>query len=221
MAERELLRKNHRAFVKAAADGSGIYEAIVSVFGNVDDGYDRVVAGAFAESIKADPHPPVVWSHMWNIPPIGETLEIAELAAGDPKLEGTGLEDLGGLWTHSRLFVGKAEDHQVARQVYAGMKAEHQPVREFSFAYEVMASQWVTEDGVEIRELLQVGLFEHGPTLVGMNRATQLLQVASNPLGTPPSPPGPAGPPPAGDTSKSILPERLVEVLTTPRRHGG
>lgn len=221
MSERELLRKNHRAFVKAAADGSGTYEAIVSVFGNIDDGLDRVVAGAFAETIKANPHPPVVWSHMWNIPPIGETLEIAELDAGDTRLGGTGLEELGGLWTHSRLFVGKAEDHQIARQVYAGMKAEYQPVREFSFAYEVMASQWVTEDGVEIRELLEVGLFEHGPTLVGMNRATQLLQVASNPLLTPPVPPAPgpaAGP---GDTSKTIPSERLVEVLTTPRRHGG
>lgn len=215
----EVVRKTLRAVRVKNADQEkepGVYDAIVSVFGNVDDGYDRVVAGAFADAIKANPNPPVVWAHRWDIPPIGETLDVAELAAGDPRLAGTGLEDLGGLWTKNRLFIAKDEDHQVARQVHAGMKAG--AVREFSFAYTVAESAWVTEDGVEIRELTKIGeIFEQGPCLIGMNRQTALLEVASN-LHLPPSQ---AAPPGSGDNNRTIDPAQLVKHLARTRYHGG
>jgi hypothetical protein len=53
---------------KALHTGSGEFEALVSVFGNIDHGGDRVIKGAFAKSLgkweaKGDPIP-VIWNHM-------------------------------------------------------------------------------------------------------------------------------------------------------------
>lgn len=160
----QLHRKSFKVVEFKTLAAPGEYEAIVSVFNNIDDGGDRVLPGAFADCIAANPNPPVVWSHMWGIPPIGETLEWKE-------------NDVG-LWTHSRLFVGKGEDHMYARMCYAGMKAPGRPLREFSFAYDILDSGYVTENGEEVYELRKLDVFEHGPCLVGMNRETELLQVA-------------------------------------------
>ncbi len=158
--------KRRPASVKAAAN-PGEFEAIVSVFGNVDDGGDRVMPGAFARTLTEHADTgrliPVVWSHLWDIPPIAEPLEIRETDAG--------------LFVRARLFVGDDEDHPVARQVYTGMKAG--VLSEFSFAFRVRGFRFVEEDGEQIRELEDLELFEVGPTLVGMNRDTSLLDVAS------------------------------------------
>jgi hypothetical protein len=161
----QLYRKSFKVVEFKAGATPGEYEAIVSVFNNVDDGGDRVLPGAFADDIAANPTPPVVWSHMWGVPPIGETLEWKE-------------NDVG-LWVHSRLFIGKDEDHQYARMCYAGMKSG--ALREFSFAYEILDGGYVTENGTEIYDLRKLAVFEHGPCLVGMNRETELLQVAGRP----------------------------------------
>ena len=70
--------KDFRAHVKAVGGeagntlADGQFEAIVSVFGNVDSYGDVVVAGAFADDLKARAESgavlPVVWSHRWDDP---------------------------------------------------------------------------------------------------------------------------------------------------------
>lgn len=153
---------------KAMTDGDtpGTFEALVAVFNNVDRGGDRILPGAFKRTLK-DGLPPIVWSHNWDVPPIGVVTEASE--TGD------------GLLVKGRLFVAEGEDSPVARQVYTAMKAVdgqgRAPLREFSFGYEVRDAASVTEDGEDIRELKDLELFEVGPTLVGMNPATQLLGV--------------------------------------------
>lgn len=142
-------------------DTAGTFEAVVSVFGNVDDGGDRMVKGAFARTLKERGLPPVVWSHDWGTPPIGVVTEAAETDEG--------------LLVKGRLFVAADEDHPDARKVHAALKAG--ALREFSFGYRTVSSRSVEEDGKEIRELLDVDLFEVGPTLVGMNPATRLVGV--------------------------------------------
>jgi Caudovirus prohead serine protease len=51
-------------------EAGGTFEAIVSVFGNVDLVGDRVVKGAFKSSLKrwreSDDPIPVIWSHQWD-----------------------------------------------------------------------------------------------------------------------------------------------------------
>lgn len=149
------------AEVKAAGDKPGAFEAVVSVFGNVDSYGDRMVKGAFARTLTEKGMPPVVWSHEWQVPPIG-TIESAT-------------ETDEGLVVKGRLFVGADEDHAVAKQVYAAMKAG--ALREFSFGYSTKASNDVTEDGETVREITDVDLYEVGPTLVGANSATRLVGV--------------------------------------------
>jgi HK97 family phage prohead protease len=158
----------HKSFavgeLKALPEDSapaGSFEALVSVFGNVDRGGDRMVKGAFTRSLAEKGMPPVVWSHMWDVPPVG-TVTSAE-------------ETDEGLLVKGRLFVGPDEDHAVARQVYTAMK--NGALKEFSFGYETVDSREVKSDGETVRELLDVDLFEVGPTLVGMNPDTRLVGV--------------------------------------------
>lgn len=147
------------------SDTPGTFEAIVSVFGNVDRGGDRVKKGAFARTLAEKGLPPIIWSHNWDIPPIGVVQEAAE--------------NNEGLRIKGRLFVGEGEDHPIARQVYTAMTAQdgngQPPLREFSFGYEVRQSSEEKANDETVRVLEDVELYEVGPTLVGMNPATRLL----------------------------------------------
>lgn len=151
--------------LKAAGEGldPGQFEAIVSVFGNVDSYGDRMVKGAFARTLKEKGPPPIYWNHAWELGPIGESIEAEERDEG--------------LWIKGQLWVD-IDDSLIAR-IHKGMTANPPAVREFSFAFRTIKSQWVNEEGVEIRELLDVELFEAGPVTVGANPETELIQAAS------------------------------------------
>lgn len=148
-----------------AAGGKGEFEALVSVFGNIDSVGDRVHKGAFEKAVREQAPPPVVWSHQWGIPPIGETIDWAEKA--------------GGLWVKGRLFVEDDDDHPVARQVYTAMKSRNgrpPALRQFSFAYDVEESEETFEKGKRVRELKSLfPVGEVGPCLAGINDQTQML----------------------------------------------
>lgn len=142
-------------------DAPGGFEAVVSVFGNIDSYGDRMMKGAFTRTLSEKGMPPVVWSHEWSTPPIGTVSSAVETDEG--------------LVVKGRLFIGPDEDHAVAKQVYAAMKAG--ALREFSFGYSTKASNDVTENGETVREITDVDLFEVGPTLVGANDQTRLVGV--------------------------------------------
>jgi HK97 family phage prohead protease len=175
------------------ADQPGTFEAIVAVFGNIDSYGDRMVSGAFTRTLKDRGFPAVVWSHDWYTPPVGASLEAREVDGKEAdSIAGRALDIEGGLYIKGRLLVDIAngEDHQIARQVWAAMSAKggdgRPPLREFSFGFKTRKAQWVQDDvedlppdaqwtGGEIRELLDVDLFEVGPCLIGANPATELL----------------------------------------------
>lgn len=144
-----------------ANETAGEFEAIVSVFGNVDHGGDRVVKGAFTKSLAAweasgDPIP-VLWNHDRANPlaHIGKVTKAEEVDDG--------LKITAALDVHKPF----------AKQVY-DLLAERR-VKEFSFAYEIVDAEQ-TKDAFELKEL---NVIEVGPTLQGMNPATQLLAVKS------------------------------------------
>jgi HK97 family phage prohead protease len=153
----------------ADADAPGTFEAIVSVFGNVDQGGDIVEKGAFKKSLETRGLPPIVWSHEWHTPPIGVTLKAEERDEG--------------LYIKGRLFVGENEDSPVARAVYTAMRSEDgngkAALREFSFGYQAVDYEMEKAGDAQIRRLKEVDIFEAGPTLMGMNPETQLLGVKS------------------------------------------
>lgn len=161
-------------FKALPAEGPGTYEAVVAVYGNVDMHGDRILPGAFADSLAAwaksgDPIP-VIFSHQWDTleAHLGTVTEAAELASGDRRLPAS-VRKNGGLWVKMALDVHDGRS-------YAGRVAEllsRRSLREFSFAYDVVDGGW-TEDGTAF-ELKALDLLEVGPTLKGANPLTTLL----------------------------------------------
>ncbi|AJT42416.1 HK97 family phage prohead protease [Psychromicrobium lacuslunae] len=165
-----MLTKNIDAqFKEVGVSGDGTFEAIVSVFGNIDSYGDVVAKGAFAATLadwatKGDPIP-VVWSHDSPDPfsHIGTVTEASETDTG--------------LLVKAQLDL----DNPKAAQVYKLLKGRR--VTQFSFAYSVMDSGPTEIDGVKATELRALKLYEVGPTLVGANQDTELLSVKSELLG--------------------------------------
>jgi HK97 family phage prohead protease len=151
---------------QAKADGTAT--ALVSVFGNVDLGGDRVMPGAFTRSLdewraKGDPIP-VIWSHDWDNPEsfVGWA-NPADIKETDEGLVVPMQFDL---------------DRTRAEQVHHLLKTRR--VTQFSFGYFVREYEDVNDDQYgKVRELRDVELFEVGPTLLGMNPETELLAAAS------------------------------------------
>lgn len=151
------------ASFKALDGKKGEFEALVSVFGNVDHGGDRVVKGAFAKSLtrwqeKGDPIP-FLWNHDWNNPDafIGEI---------DPK---DAVETDDGLVVKGRVHLDKS----AAKQVFDLF--DRRLLKEFSFGYNLVDSE--RKDGA--LELLEIDLFEVSAVFKGMNPETELLAVKS------------------------------------------
>lgn len=153
------------ARVKAVeGEGDGVFEAIVSVFGNVDRVGDRVVKGAFSKSIdrwktKADSNQylPIYYSHNYSDPKflVGKALEIEERDEG--------------LWLKGQLFLRK----DAALDVYEGF--QEGVLVQFSFAYDVLREK--KQNGAN--ELLELEIHEAGPTPLAVNDDTRLLAVKS------------------------------------------
>lgn len=166
------------AHVKAMVEESaaGQFEAIVSVFGNVDSYGDVVRPGAFTETLagwKASGNPiPVIWSHDWSDPfsHIGVVLDSAELQPGDDRLP-VALKENGGLWIRGQIDL----DNPKAVQVHRLMKGGR--VTQFSFAYDIVEGGRVDEEDDRYYELRRLQLHEVGPCLVGANQETELLAV--------------------------------------------
>ncbi|ONK09443.1 HK97 family phage prohead protease [Streptomyces sp. MP131-18] len=154
--------------IKAAGENEGtedgVFEAIVAAY-NTDSVGDRIVPGAFAETLaewkgRGDPIP-VLWSHMSADPDyhIGEVLQAEERPEG--------------LWVKARLDL---DEGSKAAKVYRLLKGRR--VTQFSFAYDITEGSWVDQkDGEPYYELRRLKLYEVGPTLIGANQATELLDV--------------------------------------------
>lgn len=151
--------------VKAVDAESGIFEAIVSVFGNKDSYGDVMIPGSFTNTLtewaaKGDPIP-VYYSHRMDDPDynIGHVLEAEERDEG--------------LWVRAQLDIDNPPATSKAPQVYRLLKGRR--VTQFSFAYDVIADK---RNG-DVNEVHEVKLYEVGPTPIGANQATELLDVKS------------------------------------------
>lgn len=159
----------HKTFdlldAKADDSAAGTFEATVAVFNNVDRGGDRIQPGAFKNTLakwaeSGDPIP-VILSHQWDNPMAH--IGVVEDAKETDK----------GLWVRGRLDVS---DNDVARQVHRLMA--RRSLKEFSFGYDVpKGGEKRAKDGAN--DLTEINLAEIGPTLKGMNPATELHAVKS------------------------------------------
>jgi HK97 family phage prohead protease len=156
--------------IKAADADTGTFTALVSAFGNVDSHGDRVMPGAFRETLKrwresGDPIP-VVLSHKHDDP-------LAHIGVADP----ADVEETDeGLLAKGTLDVA---DNDVARHVHRLMK--RRSLKGFSFGYTVPdgGERKADEDDAAAYELLEVDLIELGPTLKGANDRAEVRAVKS------------------------------------------
>lgn len=170
----------------APTDGAS-FQAIVSVFNNVDLGGDVVRPGAFTESIEAwkssgDPIP-VLWSHRFDDPQynIGAVTEIEEIPGGHkriPDWASPWVKENGGLWVEAEL-----DSHGAAGQIRHLLSKRR--VTQFSFSYDV---QDEVQNAYGENELRKLWLHEVGPTPLGMNPLTTLV-TAKCAMADPPPPP--------------------------------
>jgi HK97 family phage prohead protease len=164
-----VLHKSCPVKIKAAGEQDGLadgqFEAIVSVFGNVDSYGDVVMPGAFADTLaewKASGNPiPVYYSHRMDDPDynIGHVLEAAETDEG--------------LWVKAQLDL----DAPKAVQVHRLLKGRR--LTQFSFAYDIAEAGWAKNGDQEYYELRKLKVYEVGPTPIGANQETELLGVKS------------------------------------------
>lgn len=158
--------KNIDAEFKDAAD-DGTFIALASVFNNVDRVGDRVLPGAFKQSLRqwraSGKMLPVILAHNWN--------DIsAHIGYADPKQV---RETDKGLEVKAHLDVKESE---TAKRVHTLMKRGQ--LTAMSFGYTVPdGGQELDSKGVN--EVSQIDLHEVGPTLVGANPDAQLQSVKS------------------------------------------
>jgi HK97 family phage prohead protease len=163
------------AQLKALGGDEGVFEAIVSVFGNTDHAGDRILPGAFAGSLarwrSAGRPIPVVWSHEWDKPEahVGVVLEAEEWLPGDLRLPQS-LRANGGLWVKGQFDL----DRPLAADVWRLLSERR--VFEWSFAYDILDRRRASDGATE---LLELDVIEVGPTLKGANPMTELLLTKS------------------------------------------
>jgi HK97 family phage prohead protease len=168
MATKAAGSTRHKSFglTKTATSDAGWFTATVAVFGNVDKGGDRILPGAFTKTLEkwrrsGDPIP-VIWSHEWSTPD-------AHIGVADPH---DVVETERGLLVRGKLDI---DDNDMARRVYKLL--QRRSLKELSFGYSVPpgGERRAKDDANEIIEIDP--LVEVGPTLKGMNPATELHAV--------------------------------------------
>jgi len=140
---------------KVVDDEKGIIEAYVSIFNNIDFGGDKIIPGAFSDSISRK-LPKGVWSHNWD-QPIAKTLEARE--------------DQKGLYIKGQFNL----DTQRGKEAYSDLKFG--TIDEFSIGFRVQEYSYEKIDDDEIRVLKKIKLYEWSPVLAGMNPDTELVSV--------------------------------------------
>lgn len=181
--------KNAGATITAPDPDSGTFEAIVSVFNNVDIQGDIVRPGAFKKSIEhwasTGDRVPVYWSHQLTDPTmnIGEVLDMEELPGGSkaiPDWANAWVKEHGGLYVKAAL-----DDFGVGAHVRHLLKSRR--VKQFSYTYDVVNEQ-KSKSG-DYNELLDLFVHEVGPTPLGANPLTELIGAKHAPPDDPPEDP--------------------------------
>jgi HK97 family phage prohead protease len=129
-----------------------IIEAYVSIFDNVDLVGDKIIKGAFEESLR-NKLPKGVWAHNWD-EPIAKTL--------------SAVEDEKGLLIRGQFIEGVQKSDEAYKLIKAGV------IDEFSIGFRVLDDEW-EEDGTRI--IKKAKLYEWSPVLAGANPDTELVSV--------------------------------------------
>lgn len=152
---------------------------ITAVTGNVDDGGDRIVAGAFAKTIAENARR---FRHLWQhgndgweygvTPPIAAIKSIQEVGREALPAEVLALAPLatGGLEV-SREYLPTPRGDEILAAYLAGIQLE------MSIGFETITRKWIEEDSQRVsfghyRDLIEIKLYDTSDVNWGMNSAT-------------------------------------------------
>ena len=155
---------------------------ICAVFGNVDEGGDRLHAGAFAKTLKeAGRRAKHLWNHDWQNPPTAVIKELRELGREElpPEVLQIAPEATGGL-SIIREYLDTGRADEVFKGIRSGI------INQMSFGFDVVKADFTMSGEQTIREVREVRLWETSDVLWGMNAATvanqSLLQMQAKTL---------------------------------------
>ncbi|MDZ4768369.1 MAG: HK97 family phage prohead protease [Chloroflexota bacterium] len=180
---RQFVTKQMPAFVMNLDEAAGIVEAIVNVFGILDDGDDIIQAGAFTKTIaERGLRVQVLDQHRTDsvLRVLGKVLIVREV--GRDELPAQVLERYpdatGGLWTRTRYLLETPEGRGAFQRIALGA------VSEYSIGIDAVKTKYqkaVRADGTEAnaRVITEVRLWEYSPVIWGMNPATATVNVKS------------------------------------------
>lgn len=167
-------RKELAVAVTDVDDSKGIIETIAAVTGNVDDGLDRIMPGAFGKTLQErGARAKVGWQHSLDHP-LGKTIEAEEVGINRLPAEVLKLapEAKGGL-----RVVGQVSMTPTNRERLQLIKDG--VVDGASIGYDAMQASFSNEDGRTIRNLHEIRLWEWSPVTFGMNAAARIVGVKS------------------------------------------
>jgi HK97 family phage prohead protease len=165
-------------------DALGQVTAVVSVIGNLDDGGDVILPGAFTKTIKERGTPPnmkmrVLDQHRTDsiLRVIGRPLEVREV--GRDELPEALLADYpdaqGGLLTTTQFLMDTPEGKGAFIRIRDGA------VDEYSIGYDPLNVRYEDRNvggrKLRVRLLPEIKLYEYSPVIWGMNSATSTVGV--------------------------------------------
>ncbi len=180
MGQRQVEHKVFPAFTLKVDAEQGIVEAIVNVFGILDDGGDIVLSGSFIKTLTERARRVKVLNahNSWDVlSVIGKVMAMREV--GREELPEQVLKEwpeaTGGLWTQTQYLLDTPE----GKGAFDRIKAD--AVNEYSIGYEAMQVEYKKIDwrgqAVNARLLKEIRLWEYSPVVWGMNPATATTGV--------------------------------------------
>lgn len=151
-----------------SASTDRIKVGICAVFGNVDDGWDRIHPGAFTKTINEGRDRVLhLWNHDGNRLPTANILDLKEIGRNDLPSE---VLDYAPMATGGLLVKREYLNNQKAKDVLECI--EKGIIKEMSIGFNTVKCDFSVEDQKEIRELREVRLFDTSDVNWGMNDAT-------------------------------------------------
>lgn len=170
---------------EATNEELGQVTAVVSVFGVIDDGMDRILPGAFSKTLQEfagrvkvlDQHNTDSTDRI-----LGRPIEMHEAGADElpQEVKDAFPDATGGLVVTIQFNMKTQAGSEAFWRISAG------DLTEYSIGYQVFDSDFVEEivagKKVRIRNIRTIKLWEFSPVIWGMNPATATIGVKDNPM---------------------------------------
>jgi len=171
-------KKTVPAFVTKAYDDEGIVDCVFALFGNVDEGKDRMWPGSFTKTFaERGLDVKVLDAHNMDscLDVVGKPLELRELGEGDlpAQLKSKCPDATGGAFAKIQFLMDTPEGKGVFLRLKAGALSE------WSFGYDALDFDYedvkLNGEDTSVRNLRTVKLYEVSPVIWGLNPETMTL----------------------------------------------